>query len=146
MDLTISATRREMYKYDSEKKNKCIIFTIMASNHSNSITEFLHHCVISPSMPLCLLSCSYRQIYGCWIFFSHTIGDQRALKINGKGSLNNLKTLRGKGKKRQFALPHFAMHEAWYQALSGNSRNVSLWHLDNWLGKSFAAINKLKDF
>lgn len=48
----------------------------------------------------------------------------------------------------QFALPTLLlpMHKARYQALSAKSCNVSAWHLDNWLGKSFAAINKLKDF
>lgn len=80
-------------------------------------------------------------------FFFHTIGDQQALKTNGKGSLNNLKTPRGK-EKSQFALSILLlpMHEAWYQALSGKFCTVSLWHLDNWLGKSFPAISKLKGF
>lgn len=54
----------------------------------------------------------------------------------------------GGRRKRLFAFTPLLlpMHEAWYQAASANPSNASQWHLGNWLGKSFAAIKKLKDF
>lgn len=83
-------------------------------------------------------------------YFSHSGGGSVSREDELERQLEQFKNSEWEEGRRmtQFAFTTLllTMHEAWYQAPSANSSNVSQWHLGNWLGKLFDAIKKLKDF
>lgn len=77
--------------------------------------QILHYIVISTSVPFCMLSCMHRQMCCYWrmIFSPHTLGDQQALKINGKGSLNSFENSEREGERKAICTLHFPITNAW---------------------------------